>query len=33
MFKPEIEDWIKDEPENPVPYRWTYEIDLFKKIS
>src|SRR6266487_6871053 len=25
IFKPEIENWIKEEPDNPVPYKWTYD--------
>jgi hypothetical protein len=31
VLKPEINDWIKDEPDNPIPYKWSYDFNLIKK--
>lgn len=31
VLKPEIYRWIEDEPDNPVPYKWTYDFNLLQK--
>jgi len=31
VFLKEIEDWIKDEPYNPIPYKWSGDFQLMKK--
>ena len=31
LTKRDIQDWIKDEPGNPIPYRWSYEFDLIRQ--
>jgi hypothetical protein len=31
IFKKEIEEWIQDEPENPIPYKWSYNFELVKQ--
>ena len=31
VLKPEIHKWIIDEPNNPIPYRWSYDLNLMKK--
>lgn len=31
IFKEEIYNWIKDEPNNTVPYRWSRDFELMKR--
>jgi hypothetical protein len=31
LFKSEIQSWIKEEPDNSIPLRWSYDFDLIKK--
>ncbi len=31
IFKTELSLWMKDEPENPIPYRWSSDLSLIKK--
>ncbi|MCG2618158.1 hypothetical protein LZZ85_27910 [Terrimonas sp. NA20] len=31
VFKMELNKWIKEEPENPIPYRWSSELSLVKR--
>jgi hypothetical protein len=31
VFASEIKEWIKDEPENPDAYKWSFESDHLKK--
>lgn len=31
VFKPEIKNWIDEEPHNVIPYRWSYDLQNLKK--
>lgn len=31
LIKPEIANWIKDEPDNPIPYKWSFDSLLLRK--
>ena len=31
ILKKEIYSWFEEEPENSIPYKWSYELDLVKK--
>lgn len=31
IFKVELSVWMKEEPENPIPYRWSSDLSLIKK--
>ena len=31
VFKNEINDWLREDPENPVPLRWTFDEENLKK--
>jgi hypothetical protein len=31
IVNPELEAWMQEEPDNPVPYKWSYDLDLVKR--
>lgn len=31
VIAPELKNWREDEPQNPIPYRWSSDFDLLKK--
>lgn len=31
VFKPELNDWINTDPQNPIPYKWSSDFSLFKR--
>ncbi|WP_028787046.1 hypothetical protein [Terrimonas ferruginea] len=31
LIKPEIANWINDEPDNPIPYKWSFDSKLLRK--